>query len=109
MRVNFVAEILEDLEFRVTIKQDHLLARIETQEMPFILKRLEVLGHLILHTRQLDVIMANSDQVEYYREKLKSQLESILSTVAKQDDLTLDVRSAQGQQDASASPPPTSS
>ena len=91
MRVNFIAEILEDLQFRVAIKQDHLSARIDNQELDFMLKRLEVLGHLILHTRQLDVIMANSDQVGYYRDKLKNDIESILSACADPDELALDV------------------
>ena len=104
LRVNFIAEILEELGFRVTIKQDHLNARIENQELDFMLKRLEVLGHLILHTRQLDVIMANTEQVEYYRATLKSHIASILAASADPDDLTLDVGPAPQAENAPSQP-----
>ena len=107
LRVDFIAGILEDLGFRVSIKQDHLNARIENQELAFMLKRLEVLGHLILHTRQIDVIMANSDQVEHYRVTLKGHIASILSTFAQQDDLTLDILQTKGPEDASTTLPTT--
>ena len=69
------------------------------------LKRIEVLGHLILHTRQLDVIMANADHVEYYRTKLQRDIESILTTCADPDDLSLEVCPSPGAEDSSVSPP----
>ena len=105
LRVNFIAELLDELGFRVSIKHDHLIARIENHDLAFMLKRIEVLGHLILHTRQLDVIMANADHVEFYRAKLKRDIESILTTCADQDDLSLDVCPAPGAEDSSASSP----
>jgi hypothetical protein len=77
----------------------------ENQDLAFILKRLEVLGHLILHTRQLDVIMANSGQVDYYREKLKGDIEAILAACAEQDDFTLDVCPTPYTDDPSAPAP----
>lgn len=91
MRVHFIAEILEDLGFRVAIKEDHLSARMKNEDMPFILKRLEALGYLTLHTRQLDMIMANANHVEHYRSKLKTDIHTILSTCAEPDDLKLDL------------------
>ena len=108
-RVQFIAELLEELTFRVTVKQDHLDARLENQELDFMLKRLEVLGHLILHTRQLDVIMANTDQVQYYRATLKGHIDAILAACARPDDLTLNVCPAPGADDASQQPTTTSS
>ncbi len=105
MRVHFIAEILEDLDFRVSIKKDHLSARMESREMDFMLKRLEILGYLTLHTRQLDMIMTNPGQVEYYRSKLKSDIQSILSTCAGQDDLSLEICNAAGPENSPDSLP----
>ena len=101
LRVTFIAELLEELGFRASIKHDHLIARIENQELAFMLKRLEVLGHLILHTRQLDVIMANAEHVELYRAKLKRDIDSILAARADQNDLRLDVSLVPGPEDPS--------
>jgi pyruvate,water dikinase len=78
-RVHFIAEILEPIGFRVEIREDHLLARIEGQGKDYMLKRVEVLGYLALHTRQLDMIMANPAHVSYYREKYRRDIERLLA------------------------------
>jgi pyruvate,water dikinase len=81
-RVHFIAGILEEVEFRVEIKEDHLLARLEGREEAEMLKRVEVLGYLGLHTRQLDMIMSNPAYVNYYREKYRKDIERILEPEA---------------------------
>jgi pyruvate, water dikinase len=73
-RVRFIAEILEPIGFRVEIKEDHLLARVEAQSEAYMLKRVELLGYLALHTRQLDMIMTNPAHVNYYREKYRKDI-----------------------------------
>jgi pyruvate,water dikinase len=88
-RVHFIREILEVVGFQVSVKEDHLASRIEGQDIPYTLKRLEILGYLILHTRQLDMIMANPAQVEYYRSKLKKDIDVISSVSAGWEDLEL--------------------
>jgi pyruvate,water dikinase len=81
-RVQFIAEILEPVGFRVDTKEDHLLSRVEGQPAGYMLKRLEVLGYLSLHTRQLDMIMANPAHVRYYREKYRRDIEGLLARPA---------------------------
>jgi pyruvate,water dikinase len=78
-RVQFIAEILEPIGFRVEIREDHLLARVEAQEEAYMLKRVEILGYLALHTRQLDMIMANPAHVRHYRKKYRSDIEHLLA------------------------------
>jgi pyruvate,water dikinase len=78
-RVHFIAEILEPIGFRVEIREDHLLARVEGQSEAYMLKRIEVLGYLALHTRQMDMIMANPAHVEYYRHKYRRDIEGLLA------------------------------
>jgi pyruvate,water dikinase len=76
-RVRFIAEILEPIGFRVEIKEDHLLARVEAQSDAYMLKRVELLGYLALHTRQLDMIMTNPAHVNYYREKYRKDIDRL--------------------------------
>ena len=77
-RVHFIKEILEELGFRVETKEDHLLSRLENNEMAYMEKRLEILGYLTLHTRQLDMIMTNPASVTHYRNKLRQDIRTLL-------------------------------
>lgn len=78
-RVHFIAEVLEPIGFRVEIREDHLLARVEGQSETYMLKRVEVLGYLALHTRQMDMIMANPAHVEHYRNQYRRDIEGLLA------------------------------
>ncbi|MCG6911364.1 MAG: pyruvate, water dikinase [Deltaproteobacteria bacterium] len=77
-RVAFIGDILEEHHFRVEIKEDHLAARVEGDTRSFMIERLNILGYLALHTRQLDMIMANGATVEHYRNKIHRDLEKII-------------------------------
>ena len=81
-RVEFISEILEPVGFRVEVKEDHLLARIEDQDEHYMLKRVEILGYLGLHTRQMDMIMTNPAHVNYYREKYRRDIGTLLAAPA---------------------------
>ncbi len=78
-RVHFIAEILEPIGFRVEIREDHLLSRVEGQSADYMLKRVEVLGYLALHTRQMDMIMSNPAYVEHYRNKYRTDIQGLLA------------------------------
>jgi len=81
-RIQFIREILEDEEFFVEIRSDALTARVEKQAEPRMCRHLKTVGHLIIHTRQLDMIMSNPATVRYYRDKLKADLERLHATGA---------------------------
>jgi len=78
-RVYFIGELLERYGFRVDVKQDHLAARLEGFDRPYMEKRLVVLGYLTLHTRQLDMIMTNPSRVVYYRDKMIKDIDGLLA------------------------------
>ncbi len=74
-RAEFIGEILEPYGFWMTLREDHLSARIREENMAYLQQRMAILGYLTLHTRQLDMIMENPGQVAFYRDKLRKDIE----------------------------------
>jgi len=77
-RTLFIKEILEKYDFRVEVREDNLIARVEYHEKEDMKKRLQILGYLTLHTRQLDMIMANDTAVRYYKTKIEKDIQELL-------------------------------
>ncbi|MDL1967759.1 MAG: pyruvate, water dikinase [Deltaproteobacteria bacterium] len=77
-RTELIKLILEKFDFWVQIKGDTLFARLERQEVPFLKERLKVLGHLVMHTRQLDMVLSNSERVNKYVEKILKEVSSFV-------------------------------
>lgn len=78
-RVQFVARLLEQFDFRVEIKDDSLLARLTGHDQDYLKERLKVLGHVMTHTRQLDMVMYNDAMVKYYYEDMLKGIESFVN------------------------------
>ncbi|MFH1349454.1 MAG: pyruvate, water dikinase, partial [Pseudomonadota bacterium] len=71
-RAALITKILEKFDFRVEKKEDTIFARIEGHKQDFLEERMKVLGHLIVHTRQMDMVMYNDAMVDwYYKDLLK--------------------------------------
>jgi pyruvate,water dikinase len=77
-RVRFLTEILENYGFRVQVKEDFLMAGLEDREKTDMEQSLKILGHLLMHTRQLDMIMGNDKRVNYYRSKINKDIDEML-------------------------------
>jgi len=85
-RVVFVGSLLEEFGFRVGVKGDALTARLEGREQPYMQDRLEVLGYLIVHTRQLDMIMSDGAAIDSYRARMQADLKSIAGAGNSRED-----------------------
>ena len=72
-----LAEILEENGFDVHLTEDHAAARIGGLDADATAARLRIVGYLIMHTRQLDMIMDDPKAVERYRKKLRRDIESL--------------------------------
>jgi pyruvate,water dikinase len=79
-RVHFIGDILEKHGFRVQINEDNLIARVEGHKMDIMKNYLAILGYLTLHTRQLDMIMANTAALNHYRLKIDNDIQTILDS-----------------------------
>jgi pyruvate,water dikinase len=79
IRVEVIGEILNACGFRVTIRKDHLVSRLEGYDQAYMLQRLEILGYLTLHTRQMDVVMSNPAYVNHYKKKMLEEIRKLPS------------------------------
>jgi pyruvate,water dikinase len=72
-RVLFLTKVLQHLDFRVELKGDSLTARLDACEVETIEEKLEVLGRLIMVSKQLDVTMQDDTLIDrYYHEFINS-------------------------------------
>ena len=78
-RVQFVGKLLARFDFRVEIKGDALFARLEGHEADYLKERLKALGHIMTHTRQLDMVMYNDTMVNWYYEDMLKSIESYVN------------------------------
>lgn len=80
LRVRFIGDLLDGLGFRVEVKADTAFARLEGLEVEEMLSRLRVIGYLLMHTRQLDMIMAAPAAVEHYRDKMNRDIKKVMAS-----------------------------
>jgi pyruvate,water dikinase len=80
-RVQFIGGILEEFDFRVELKEDALFARIEGYDQRIMMEKLVILGYMIMHTRQLDMVMSNDTSYREHRDKILTDLSQIVQPV----------------------------
>ena len=66
LRAILLKRILENMDFKVTVSGDLVIARLKRWETVRIVKILETLGKLIGFSRQLDTQMQSEESVEHY-------------------------------------------
>jgi pyruvate,water dikinase len=72
-RVRFLSLVLQHLNFRVEAKEDSLTARADGLGSAALEEKLEILGRLMMVSKQLDMVMLSDDEAErYYQEFITS-------------------------------------
>ena len=61
----------------VEAREDHATARLAGLPADAMIDRIEIIGYLIMHTRQLDMIMADPASVAHYRAKIGRDIREI--------------------------------
>ena len=80
LRIRLISEILSEFGFRVEQKVDAMTARIEKKPGPYLLERLRILGYLLIHTRQIDMVMADQGMAASYQQKIMADLHTLMDT-----------------------------
>ncbi|MCH5144966.1 phosphoenolpyruvate synthase [Desulfovibrio sp. UIB00] len=78
LRARMVADLLEAHGFRADVKDDSLFAVAENFPATDILQKTRMLGYLLIHTRQVDMIMLEQERAAALREKLGGDMASLL-------------------------------
>jgi pyruvate,water dikinase len=81
-RADFISRLLEAYDFRVERRAETLFARVEGYPRSFIEERLAVLGHIMVHTRQMDMVMYNDAMVDYYYKDFIKAIDAALPVTA---------------------------
>ncbi|MFP5211820.1 MAG: pyruvate, water dikinase, partial [Acidobacteriota bacterium] len=77
-RVRFVGSLLEEFGFRVEVKSDAMIARIEGYDETIMKVKLKIIGYMLIHTRQLDMAMSSDSASKQHKEKLYKGILDIL-------------------------------
>jgi pyruvate,water dikinase len=64
-RVKAISLILEQEGFKVTVKSDKVDAQLKKYPKSYIESRMDILGRLLIFTRQLDMLMVSDNSVEW--------------------------------------------
>ena len=76
-RAKFIGDILSELGFEVTVTTDLVSARRTGLDANGIEQTLKVVGYLLMHTRQLDMVMGQPTAVEHYGKKMRADIQSL--------------------------------
>ena len=76
-RAELIGEIMAERGFAIRVKEDTMRARLEGLPEEHVLKSLKEVGYLLMHTRQLDMVMADPASVDFYRKKIIREISGL--------------------------------
>jgi pyruvate,water dikinase len=77
LRALMIASLLEEQGFRADVKNDALFAVAEGRGAAATLRLARLLGYLLIHTRQVDMIMRESARAKALEEKLRKDMNEL--------------------------------
>ncbi|MBI9078913.1 MAG: hypothetical protein JEY79_04135 [Pseudodesulfovibrio sp.] len=79
IRARLIADVLERQGFIAEVRDDALFARIEGVSKEAVERALAVTGYLLVHTRQIDMVMFDNKACQKYRDKFDTDIMVILN------------------------------
>lgn len=76
-RAQFIADILAGQGFHLKVIEDTVTARVSALPQEALLEMVRIVGYLLMHTRQLDMVMGSRQAVDHYRAKLEGDIASL--------------------------------
>jgi pyruvate,water dikinase len=76
-RARLIADLAETRGFQVKVVEDTVTARVASVPREIVLDHIRTVGYLLMHTRQLDMVMGDPRSVEHYRSKLSSDIDDL--------------------------------
>jgi pyruvate,water dikinase len=77
-RVRMVAAIVEEFGFRSKLQDDWIAARAEGDDENGMKQKLKILGYLLFHTRQLDMVMSSEAAYGEWKQKLLEDISGVV-------------------------------
>jgi pyruvate,water dikinase len=79
LRVRLMADILQEHGFAASAARDALFAHAENASQKDILDKTRILGYLLIHTRQVDMVMRNTSMASQFGKKYRDDIRTLLN------------------------------
>ena len=83
-RAEVVQNVLARHGFLASAKDDAVFARLENADAQGVLRAMAVLGHIIVHTRQMDMALGDAGAANAFQDRMLGELEALLAPAAGQ-------------------------
>ncbi|MDR1777825.1 MAG: phosphoenolpyruvate synthase [Desulfovibrio sp.] len=77
LRAAMIGGLVEEQGFRADVRNDALFASAEGLDTAATLKKVRLLGYLLIHTRQVDMIMRESNRAKALEQKLRTEMAAL--------------------------------
>jgi pyruvate, water dikinase len=77
-RARLVGAIVDEFGFRSKVQEDCITARAEGDDDNGMKQKLRILGYLLFHTRQLDMVMSNEASYAEWKQKLLTDISGVV-------------------------------
>jgi pyruvate,water dikinase len=84
-RVRLVGAIVDEFGFRSKVQDDWITARAEGDDENGMKQKLRILGYLLFHTRQLDMVMSNEAAYAEWKQKLLADISGVVLATPKEN------------------------
>jgi len=77
-RVQFLAKVLKHFDFRVDLEGDSIAARIDDYTAEILEEKLELLGRLMMFSKQMDMVMLSEEAIDHYYQQFVSESDPLV-------------------------------